>query len=1324
MPSPAGNRPRWPAARIADVLRLVFRPLFVFLTLAMIVLAFFQVSGRLLFAVLDDLEIGVNQYLSPQQIVISGLEGDWRQINPVIRIDAVELPAGYLNDIRVEIDWLESLVRNKLVLRELSLAGGRLLLSNEQGGWRLLGTQDGGDFDPFPTLYHSDQIDLQVLVGFVGESGDAQEADDLQLRYQATNRGGKHRHRLAIANSSCPETCAVRFALDDAEQIPVLRERVTQARLAGGALRIPGPVIAGDGGQLSLADGFWWRRGDRSGGEGRLHVAGIAIDDDRVGGELMLASRGEGDVHHIALKEMQVQNEDSRWALPVFWLTFSQGEEESLLTGWTERLDTGPGFRLFSALAPRQTAAFRWLNALNAEATALNVHGFLRFPSLEAGYIATVQDVALDGYNGAPWIRGASGELLGANQTLQMQVNAADVGVQFPDMFTERWQMDHLSGRLQAYISLDYFALRGTHLKAVLGDTQASGAFSLSRPRGQKYRERLALLINVDGTTVSRGKAYIPYQLPGGLPEWLDEGPRAGQLSDVTFAYQGQIHTRPFELARRVALSGWIEEGHIQYHPDWPEVRDLSGFISVGGRDVRIDVFRGLSFEETDLSGSHIHLKDNASVADIDLNSTSTVAEALTFIRSTPLQEWMSFVTPDWAGNGPVRMAGTLNIPLKLQAEHIGEVDPAEALEVDLDIELKGADLDLPGYGVSLGALLGTVHYTYPYRVSGSDVEGQIFNRPAVFGASSDADTVVFHVNGQAPYADVLELLGMQDPGLMHGGFDFIADLHIELGEATSRLSLVSDLTGLGLELPGELAKGPNDSVPTELTLQFLDEYQAARFRYGPARGWLHVNEVLLRGAIGFAMPPPRLDNNQEILVLGGRMRGFSLDELMPDTAAGADGATGLNLALPVQLDGLIAEHIDVSGVFFENVKLDGRIEPGNELELVLSMQSEDVTGDLAIAPGVPLQLDLDFLRLPETENGLAPEAVAGPVADPLDVAMIAELVDADVSLERFMVGETDYGAWTFELRPENGDVALNELKASLRGVYIAAEKLYWDGGEDRTYFVGEVSAEDLASVLPQWGYAASVSTERALMTADLNWQGSPAAVDLTRVVGKAAFEAHDGRFLEVTQGADAMKIFSLVNFTKVAKRLNFDFSDVVGEGVSFDTLTATTEFDTGTMQFIEPMAVDGSGSNFKIGGRVDLVGGALDNEMIVTLPVTKGLPWYAAYIALANPLAGLGVLVGERVLRKPLEQFSSAKYEISGTLEEPELRFVGVWDTSMDRPQVSLEQLESEASASEVPQAEASEAEADGEADEPAFEPATLPGEEDQSTQNTGTTT
>ena len=213
--------------------------------------------------------------------------------------------------------------------------------------------------------------------------------------------------------------------------------------------------------------------------------------------------------------------------------------------------------------------------------------------------------------------------------------------------------------------------------------------------------------------------------------------------------------------------------------------------------------------------------------------------------------------------------------------------------------------------------------------------------------------------------------------------------------------------------------------------------------------------------------------------------------------------------------------------------------------------------------------------------------------------------------------------------------------------------------------------AEDLRDVLPQWGYAPQVETKTASMQAAVAWPGSPAALDLLALSGEAELRADTGRFLDVESGGGTLRIFSLLNFTTIAKRISLDFSDVSGKGVSFDKLRADVSLDTGLMSFDEPMEVDGTGSSFRVAGTVDLDAGILDNEMIVTLPVSKSLPWYGAYIAIANPIAGIGVLVGERVLRKPLEQFSSAKYEISGTLEDPQVKLVGVFDTSMKEAEV-----------------------------------------------------
>ena len=70
---------------------------------------------------------------------------------------------------------------------------------------------------------------------------------------------------------------------------------------------------------------------------------------------------------------------------------------------------------------------------------------------------------------------------------------------------------------------------------------------------------------------------------------------------------------------------------------------------------------------------------------------------------------------------------------------------------------------------------------------------------------------------------------------------------------------------------------------------------------------------------------------------------------------------------------------------------------------------------------------------------------------------------------------------------------------------------------------------------------------------------------------------------------------------------------------------------------------------------------------MIVTLPVSDSLPWYAAYVAIANPLAGIGVAVGERILRKPIQRMSSAKFSVSGSKNGPEVKVLTLWGQSID---------------------------------------------------------
>ncbi len=1237
--------------------RLFLRPLTVFLTLLVLVIALAQAGGRIVFSVLDELEPLVNQWLTGQRATVTGLSGDWRGLNPIVRIDRVDVPAGYVSGIYVELDWLESITRSAPVAERVQFADAHLTLERTDRGWRLKDAQQPIDFDFAGFLYHSNALEFRGRVGLLRQAADTVVEDLLDLVYLATNVGGRHQHRLQLTNplTDCAADCALRLALDETEALWPLRGGTRLLSARGQTFVVPQALIGPSSLALSLNGAWEALQPDAAGGSLLASFGGLDIGRGAMAGEFLLSGRFDGERYRARLDDLVLTGRGAPVDMPSLWLSFG----ERIARWWTPELDLGSVLGFVARHVPSQSPAGRWLNGLALEADALNVRGYVDTGSGSVGYATTIRDLSMTGFAGAPSLEQAGGELVGHGRGMQIVLNAEDMDTYFPGFFHNAWLMKHAQGVLQAWWAPRYFAMRGRNMRLAVGESLASGGFALSRLIGQPMEDRLTLLVHVDESTVPAAMNYFPRTLPAGLPEWLESGPRAGNLSDLTLAYHGHLKVRPFELARRVELATRIDQGHVEYHPDWPDLLGLDGRIAVAGSEVRIAVDRGVSEEGATLDGSRVVLGDNAAFADVVLSTETSLENALGFIRRSPLSEWLTFVTPSWSGAGRVSLDGTMHVPLQLRGDHIGESSFEEELEVNLQIGLSGVDLALPDYRVALGALNGVLIYEYPNNVRANGVRGEMFGRPAIFGAEADDDTVIFSVAGQSAYADALAMLDMADPGVMRGGFDFLADLHIELSEAPSRLEVISDLTGLALDLPGEFAKLPEESVDTFTAVHFHDEYEALEFRHRNADGWLHVNETPLRGAIGFATPAPGPALVGEELLLTGWVGAFGLDEVIPDDESGTA------LLLPIRLADLRAEAVELEELYFAEVLLEGTIGAD---ALDVSFDSADVTGTVSYVGDAPLELHLVKLNLPAGDEG----------EDPLDPSIIRDLPRANVLLDQVTAGGADYGAWSFDLLPDADGVAMKPLEANLRGIAISApEGVYWRAQPNTSHFEGQLLVTDLAQVLPQWDIAPTVATESAELEGTLSWRGSPGNVEIERLFGQASFSARNGRFIDVDAGGGqgAMRLVSLVNFGTLFKRLNLDFSDVVGEGISFDTITGAVEFEEGLITFVEPMVIDGSGSSFKIAGQVDLNAGTLDNEVIVTLPVTRSLPWYAAYIALASPLTAIGVLVGERVLRKPIEQFSSAKYHLTGPIEDPDLSFLNVWDTSVDEPKTALEE-------------------------------------------------
>ena len=173
--------------------------------------------------------------------------------------------------------------------------------------------------------------------------------------------------------------------------------------------------------------------------------------------------------------------------------------------------------------------------------------------------------------------------------------------------------------------------------------------------------------------------------------------------------------------------------------------------------------------------------------------------------------------------------------------------------------------------------------------------------------------------------------------------------------------------------------------------------------------------------------------------------------------------------------------------------------------------------------------------------------------------------------------------------------------------------------------------------------------------------------VALENVFGNVKLAQGHGRFVQADSNMGALRLLGIFDFASLARRFRLDFSDVLDSGFTFDRIEGLTRFSDGVVDVIEPIEIEGSGSKFKVAGRVDLRSQTLDNDVIVTLPVNRNLPWYAAYSAfVTGPLTGAGVFIAQKVFEDQINAMSSAKYKVSGTVEEPVVEFVSFFNDSV----------------------------------------------------------
>lgn len=297
----------------------------------------------------------------------------------------------------------------------------------------------------------------------------------------------------------------------------------------------------------------------------------------------------------------------------------------------------------------------------------------------------------------------------------------------------------------------------------------------------------------------------------------------------------------------------------------------------------------------------------------------------------------------------------------------------------------------------------------------------------------------------------------------------------------------------------------------------------------------------------------------------------------------------------------------------------------------------------------------------------------------------LSKLPPMTVSIGKLSFDNKDFGSWSFEFKPSATSVIFEKLFANVRGLKIVgaqrskehklgfsedstgANFIWTREGNDyhHSRFDGQLKGQNLDRILSAWGQEKLVDAKSFSLEANIDWLGAPDQVTLERLHGDIGFQLNEGNFIRGAEVGEnpLLRLFALLNFDTLARRLRLDFSDLAARGFAYDRVVGNIAFDDGVMYLAPPLKVESSSSSMQLAGTVDLMKEEVDAELVATLPVGSNAAFATAFIA--GLPAALGVYAVSKILRKQVDKASSINYGITGSWTDPKMRVKSIFNNT-----------------------------------------------------------
>ena len=127
-----------------------------------------------------------------------------------------------------------------------------------------------------------------------------------------------------------------------------------------------------------------------------------------------------------------------------------------------------------------------------------------------------------------------------------------------------------------------------------------------------------------------------------------------------------------------------------------------------------------------------------------------------------------------------------------------------------------------------------------------------------------------------------------------------------------------------------------------------------------------------------------------------------------------------------------------------------------------------------------------------------------------------------------------------------------------------------------------------------------------------------------------------------------ALRLVGLFNFANWLKRLQLDFSDVVGQNLAYDRLDGTLDFDQSVLRLDEPLYIKMPSGRMSMAGDFDL-----GLETVDTACRDASCCHKFTLVGWSSWRSSRRVYATSRLVEKQVDRLSSISYEITGSWDD-----------------------------------------------------------------------